>query len=289
MRFLGPIALSLIVGAAGCTAAPEDDGVAMGPLSGSFGVIQIERGGTPGLSELSGRRAVLNAFFARYRGMEGEHALELLGVARPGPQTDECEIVGGPPVTWPDSQAAVELLDAGRLEVRVAGSRAELRSRTFPELGTLVAGSFYAEDADLAEARADVDEYRVVATGGGRMEAFEAVLVGPPAPSGVVIDGFLASERPVVDRDRTLELLWDAGDPRDRLDIQLLAGGQILECIVRDTGVVRIPDHLVAELEPDDDARLILKRVRVQGFDAPGLDVAWADVTATSTVAFQVR
>lgn len=283
MRCLGPMALALVVGVAACTTADEDPSVAMGALTGSFGVVQIERPGERELEELSGRRAVLNAVFARYAGLEGDEALELLGLGRMGPTLGECEIAGGSAELAPGPDAAVELLDVGRLQVRVADSRAELRPRTFPELGTLVAGAFYAEDAALAPTRADVDEYRLLASGGAAVDAFEAVVVGPAAPAAVTVDGFPAADLPAVARDAGLEVRWDAGDPRDHLSIQVLAGGQILECLARDEGDVRVDADLVSQLEADDDARLVLRRVRAQGFDAPGLDVAWADVASTVT------
>jgi hypothetical protein len=289
MRWIGRIAIAAMLAGLGCTAGPEGSGAAMGPAAGSFGVLQIERSALDDMPELSGRRAVLNAVFARYRGMTGEDALELLGVARPGPDLDDCAIVGSPPVLWPGADAAVELMDVGALEVTVAGSRAELRARTFPELGTLVAGAFYAEHAELAQARADQDEYRVAARGSLRSAPFEVVLVAPPGPAEVVVDSLSDVEVPVARRDRDLELLWDAGDPRDRLDVQLLAGGQVLECAVRDDGFARLPADLLGQLEADDDARLVLRRVRVQGFDAPGLDVAWADLTATRTIPLVVQ
>jgi hypothetical protein len=283
MRFQGPMAFALMVGAAACTTTADEESVAMGALSGSFGVVQIDRGTHPDLAELTSQRAVLNAVFARYAGLEGEEALELLGLGRSGPAWGECALRGSPPVLRPGVDAAVELLDVGRLEVRVAGSRAELRARTFPELGTLVAGAFYAEDAQLAETRADVDEYHLLASGTAAIERFEAVLVGPPAPAEVTVDGQPLVERPAVVRTGGLELLWDAGDPRDRIEVQLVAGGLVLECVARDHGHLAVDADAVAQLDADDDARLTLRRVRAQPFDAPGLDVAWADVTATAT------
>ncbi|MFW6050567.1 MAG: hypothetical protein ACODAU_05305 [Myxococcota bacterium] len=289
MRCVAAIALATLLALPACTSGGDDGGAASLDSTGSFGALQMERGANSELPELADGKAVLNAVFARYSGLEAEDALELLGVGRAGPETDDCALVGGQAPVYPQPDAIVELLDVGDLHVGVAGSRTRLSARMFPELGSLVAGAFYAGHAELAEARADVDEYQVLATGGAEVAPFEVVAVAPPAPSGVVVDGFVPPEEPVVGRDRDLEILWDAGDPRDRLDVTLAAGSTAIECAARDDGMITVPADLVAQLDADADARLVLRRVRVQPFDAPGLDVAWADLVATRTIPLRVR
>lgn len=280
--------LALLVALPACTAGGEGATSASLASTGSFGVVRIERPGSAELPELSARRAVINAVFARYRGIEGQDALALLGVGREGPETDSCALVAGGGV-YPDQDAQVSLLDVGPLDVRVAGDHLRLTARTFPELGSLVSGVFYAEDAALPQVRADVDEYRVVAGGGDRVAPFEVVGVAPAAPGGLVIGGFGADESPQVSRDRSLEVVWEAGDPHDRVELQLAAGTQVLECAARDDGVLRVPADLMGQLDADPEARLLLRRVRVQPFDAPGIDVAWADLVSTRTIDVRVR
>lgn len=256
--------------------------------TGSVGVVQIERTGSAAQADAPEQRAELNAVFARYRGLEGQDALELLGVGRAGPETDSCALVSPPPVQ-PDPDAVVELLDVGTLEVRVGDSRAHVAPRMFPELGALVAGSFYAKDAELIEARPDRDPYRVVATGSEAVEPFEVEVVAPAGPEGVSIGGFAPDERPILSRDDELVIVWDAGDPRDRLDLTLAAGSTVIECVARDDGMLQVPPDVLAELDADADARLVMRRVRVQPFDAPGLEAAWADLITTRTVPVSVR
>jgi hypothetical protein len=150
---------------------------------------------------------------------------------------------------------------------------------------------FYAESTELPVAIPDHDEYRIRAEGSDAVAPFSVVAVAPPVPAGLAVDGqpLDGLALPLVERDRELEMLWDAGDPRDRVELQLTAGGQLLECSARDDGAFRIPAHLLAELDADPEARLVVRRVRAQPFDAPGVDVAWVDVVSTRTGALRVR
>lgn len=286
MRFSAIFALAASMALSACTSGGDGSASAAASLAstGSFGVVQVERQGSKGMPELSEPRAVLNAVFARYSGLEGQDALQLLGVAQRGPETDECALLGAKDPLYPGPDAQVELLDVGKIDVRVAGSDAQLTPRMFPELGSLVSGVFYAEDAELAQTRADVDEYHIVASGGARVAPFEVVGVGPPAPAGVVVGGFSAKDKPTVVRSRALEIVWDPGDPRDRIDLQLASGSQAIACVAHDDGLLQVPADLMAQLDPDTTARLVMKRVRVQPFDAPGIDVAWADLISTRTI-----
>ncbi|MFW5924758.1 MAG: hypothetical protein ACOCV4_01255 [Myxococcota bacterium] len=282
------LALATALGVTACSSGGDDVRGASLASTGSVGVVQIERSGTAARADSSEHRAELNAVFARYRGLEGQDALELLGVGRAGPETDSCALVSPPPVQ-PDADAIVELLDVGTLEVRVGDSRAHVAPRVFPELGALVAGSFYAKDAELVEARADRDTYRVVATGGEEVEPFEVEVVAPAAPDEVSIGGFAPDERPVLGRDDEIVVVWDAGDPGDRIDLTLAAGSTVIECVARDDGMLQIPADVLSEIDTDPDARLVMRRVRVQPFDAPGLEAAWADLISTRTIAVDVR
>jgi hypothetical protein len=183
----------------------------------------------------------------------------------------------------------VDLLDAGRLEVQVEGDEAPLSARTFPELGSFVAGVFYAEDVQLPRAEPEEDEYRIVASGSEQVPAFDVVVVAPSAPSGVMVDGTRADGSATLPRNRAASLTWNAGDPRDRIDIRLTAGGKLLECTVRDDGSFRMGRDVLSELDADEQARLMLRRVRAQRFDVPGINVARADVATKRSFTVQVQ
>ena len=286
-----PLAIAvLLVAGLGCTAADADDAAStsMASRSGSMGILELERGAgdTPWVSS---PRAVLSGVFARYEGIEGDEVLRLLGVGRGAPSLDGCALVGQDPDALPEPSAAVDLLDAGHIDVSVAGSEAQLTARTFPELGSLVAGTFYAEDAELAVATADVDEYRFVSSGSADLPAFDVSLVAPPALADLTVAGTPAADEPVLARGEPVVVAWESNDPRDRVDIRLASGAQVLECVARDDGLFRLPEALVSELDADEDARLVIRRVRTTRFDVAGLDTAWVDLAATETVVVAVR
>lgn len=276
---------------AGCGATTEEsrpndaDG-----LPGSFGVLELERPSREDDPYLSGSRAVLGAVFARYRGLDRAQVLDLLGVERPKPPVEGCALVGTPETVFPHSGAAVELLDVGTVEVELGGSSERLYARTFPELGTLVSGVFYAEDTELPTAHADRDTYRIRAEGSAEMAGFEIVLAAPPAPVDVQIGDRAVGEGPLeIARTGSVSLGWAPGQAGDRVEIQLAAGAHVIECVARDDGSFAIPFELLAHLDADEDARLVLRRVATQAFDVPDVESAWAEVKATRTVPVTVR
>ena len=278
-------ALAVALGAA-CTAAGgvDDAGAAaMEARVGSFGVVRIDRDSE---AELSGARAVLGAAFAQYRGLDGRDVLALLGSH--SAEIETCRVQGMEEGAFATPDAEVELIDAGELEVRVAGTRTELFARTFPDLAGMVGGVFYAEDATLAPARADVDEY-VVAASGRELPSFEVVAVAPPGLTEVLVDGAAAEDGVSIERGFDVTFEWDAGDPRDRVEIEIAAAGQVVECAARDDGSFRLDGQTLAWLGADEEARVVVSRVRTQPFDVAGLDAAWVSVASSRTLRAAVR
>lgn len=282
------LALTLALAVGACTAAggADDAGAAaMAARSGSFGVIRIERESEFD-PEVSAPGAVLSAAFARYRGVDGRAVLALLGGRAADVET--CRLADGEDVAFAAPGAAVDLIDVGDVEVRVAGTRTRMLARTFPDLAGVVGGVFYAEDATLGAARADVDEYTVAAEGGA-LPGFAVVAVAPPGFEEVLVDGVPAGEVEAIERAAGIDLAWDAGDPRDRVEIELAAAGQVLECVARDDGAFRIGAEALAWLGGDDAGRLVVQRVRTQPFDTAGLDAAWVSVASSRTVHLPVH
>ena len=70
---------------------------------------------------------------------------------------------------------------------------------------------------------------------------------------------------------------------------RFIAGGATLSCLARDEGSFRVSRASLESLSADPDARLSVRRVRLASFDAPGIDVAYARVAATRTVALTLR
>jgi hypothetical protein len=278
-------ALAFLVG---CSTVDPDSGVETGALTGSVGVLHVERSGLDGNG-----RTVLRAAFARYQGIEGDAVLRLLG-SRSAAELGSCELVDPSGATFaPD--ADVELLDVGGLYVSMADAEARLSPRTFPDLASVLAGVFYAGDAALPMARPEIDEYRFEAEGGDEVGAFDVVVPAPAEPSGLtllgadgtsaVLDGRLTE----VARSGSLTLQWDSEDPRDLFELELSSGDRTLACLSRDEGSFRIAGEDIAMLQADPEARLLVRRVRISPFDAPGIDAAFARVAAAISIPVALR
>lgn len=284
--------LSLIGGALGCTGG---DGIDAGSsaevagLSGSLGVISIERGVDELTPELISPGGEIGAAFARYRGVEGSAVLELLGRVRAAADLDTCAQLETDSVGIADPLAEVDLLDAGALSMAVAGDEVTIGARTFPELGSLVSGMFYAEDSPLPLSRADIDEYRITASGGPELPSFEVVAVGPPGVTDWTLDRVADSESMVLRRGQETNVSWSAGDLRDRIELDIMAGATAITCVMRDDGFFRLPADVTTMLEADPDARMVVRRTRAQAFDASGIDVAWVSLSTTTDLGLAVE
>lgn len=298
--------LLLALAFAGCSSVEPSPGMETGALSGSIGVLHVERAEIA--AEADGH-TTLQAAFARYEGIDGDSVLRLLGSHDAAP-LGTCAIVD-PAAALPSpelgtDEADVELVDVGALHVGllrtgVADTEARLTPRTFPDLASVLAGVFYAGDANLPapsageEVDGEVDEYRFRADGSADVGAFEVIVPAPAAPGGVALlgadgtyahlDGRLAEIAP----SDQLTLLWDGEDPRDFVEIELSTAGQTLACLARDEGSFRIPAADMAMLLEDAAARLTVRRVRLSPFDAAGMDVAFARVTAARSFPLSVR
>lgn len=291
MRALFAVAIAALA-ITGCSTA-EPASVETGALSGSVGVLHVERSAIDERSIEENGRTVLRAAFARYEGIDGDAVLGLLGSGSAA-ELDTCTLVDPAAGIYADG-ADVELLDVGGLNVAVAETETRLSPRTFPDLASVLAGVFYAGDAALAMPEAEVDEYRFVAEGGVEVGAFEAVVPAPAQLEGVRLvgaDGTFAgldAVRAEITRAGALTLQWDAEDPRDLVELELSSGMQTLSCLTHDEGSFRILAEDVAELDADPDARLLVRRVRISPFDASGIDVAFARIAASRSFPLAVH
>lgn len=290
MRSLALLAIATVL-VTGCSTA-EPASVETGALSGSVGVLHVERSAIDGTG-----RTTLRAAFARYQGIDGDSVLRLLGSGSAA-ELGSCALVD--PVDTlgtehADVELLVELLDVGALHVAVADTEARLSPRTFPDLASVLAGVFYAGDAALAMPEPEVDEYRFLAEGGVEVGAFEVIVPAPAAVAGLELvgaDGTFAGldgRLTEITRAGALTLQWDGDDPRDLVEIELASGAQTLTCVAHDEGSFRIAAEDVALLDASADARLLVRRVRVSPFDAAGIDLAFARVAAVRSFPLAVR
>lgn len=275
----------------GCSSVEPAPGVETGALTGSVGVLHVER---TRVDEYEGR-TVLRAAFARYRGMEGDSVLRLLGTGASA-ELGRCTVSDpAGELGVADLGADVELVDVGALEVGVADTEARLAPRTFPDLASVMAGVFYAGDPELAMPEPELDEYRFVAEGSPEVGGFDVVVPAPSAPSGVAVMGAdgtsatLDGHLTEVTTTDALTFLWDGDDPRDFVELELTSLGQTLTCLARDEGAFQVEAADLAALGPDPEARLTVRRVRVSPFDADGMDVAFARVAASRDYSLSIR
>jgi hypothetical protein len=292
VRF-GLVLIATALFGAGCTSPAEDLGAAaLDSRAGSLGILQVERLG--GAADgLEAPPAQLGAAFARYQGLSGDAVVRLLG-GRPVTAMDACSASGGELDALASTDASVELLDVGVIDVRVGESEARLVPRTFPELARVAAGFFYAGDAQLGAVRADVDAYTFRAEGSAELPSFEVAVPVPADLLDVRLDGALLAALPgepsaLIHRDRELDVSWEGLDPRDQVELEFVSEGATVVCRARDDGSFRVPAAALAPLTRDEGARLVLRRVRVQPFDAAGVDVAYVRLASTRVFDAVVR
>ncbi len=219
MRSLAHVFIAILA-LTGCSTV-EPTGVETGELSGSIGVLHVERSvGERSVGERSvdgSGRTVLRAAFARYQGIDGDSVVRLLGSGSAA-DLGTCALVDPVDGLGADN-ADVELLDVGALHVAVADTEARLSPRTFPDLASVLAGVFYAGDAALAMPEPEVDEYELVAEGGVEVGAFEVIVPAPAAVGGVELVGAdgtsarLDGSLTEITRSGALTVLWDESTP----------------------------------------------------------------------------
>lgn len=261
-------------------------GVATEGLTGSIGVLHIERAEEDG--------AELHAAFARYHGIDGESVLTLLGTSEPAALGQCVELTETP--TLDLTHADVELLDVGTMRVGIADTEAELTARTFPDVASVLAGVFYAGDTTVAAPRPELDEYRFSADGGAEVGGFEVWVTAPAYPTGVRLraeDGTGAAlSGHVTELEGStgdLTLSWDAGDPEDVIELELVSGGLTLVCASADEGSFELGQEWLSRVPADEAARLSVRRVRSVPFEVSGMDVAYARVAAARGYALAIR
>lgn len=266
--------------AVGCTTAdPDDAGVELTGKS-SLALMQLER-------HLDGEadvRLTAGAKIAQYRGIEGEGLLRLLGADARDLET--CGTTLGAEELSVGPQAHVELLSVGDVTLRVGGARHQLGPRLFPALATTAAGWFYAGALDAAELEGE--EYELSAPGERGIGRFAVTIPAPAEVQGLLgID--LSGDGPLL-RDHDLELTWEPeGHEGERVEIEIYSGGAMLACALRDDGQFVIPAPRVRGLDADENASLVVRRVRFVPVDMAGVDVAYARVATTRFYPLRVR
>lgn len=268
---------------AACNGQPEDSaGTPADSRTGSLGILAVERE-----AQGSSAPAALGAAFARYQGVDGETVARLLGASE-GVAPESCSLRTNDTDALVASDANVELLDVGTIAVRTGATETRLPPRAFPELARVAGGFFYADDAVLAPASTEGGEYVFRTEGSASVAPFEVVAPGPPDPADVRID-WLAPGDSTIARDRGADVTWTPSDARDDIEVELQTVSGTLACRAHDDGEFHVAPASLAQLSPDGDARLVVRRVRTTPFDAPGIDDALVRIAATRRFVIALR
>lgn len=270
----------------GCSSAvPEDAGVVAPSGVGSLALVRVERQAeSPDVPA----RITSSVKVARYRGLDGERLLRLLGAE--GRELDTCAAVGGLDELPLPSSAQVELLSVGSIALHLGnqGAPAHLLSpRLFPALATTAGGFFYADafDGDLEEG----PEVSVSAAGEHGIGRFELSLAMPDQVAALELDS-VAPEGPLtLARNRSVELGWEPAAQSGYVELELYAGGSVLSCTLRDDGHFAVPQERLEAMDSDDNAVLVLRRVHVAPVNVQGVASAYAHLSSARAIAAHVR
>lgn len=270
----------------GCTTTDsEDAGQELAASShGSLALISIERNADPG-SELP--RVSAGAKVARFRGIDGEGLLKLLG-AEPR-DLETCSSGAALDDRSVSASAQVDLLSVGPIALRFGEGQHQLPPRLFPALATTAAGWFYAGAMELAAPAADSEDFALSAPGAQGLGRFELSGASPAQVRGLAAAGAALEGGATLPRDADAELTWEAEGVGDRIEIEIFAGSGTLSCAARDDGHFSLPRARLKVLEADDNATLIIRRVRVLPLDMAGIDSAYARVSTARTLPVQIR
>lgn len=266
----------------------EDAGVTLESRVGSVALLHLERFSE---AEALQPRLVAAAKVARYRAMDTDALLRLLGAdAR---DLDSCSVSAGFGELDLGPDANVELLSVGDISLRGGGIDTSFTPRLFPALATTASGWFYAGEAsgeaELAAPRLEFDEYALSAPGETGVGAFEVTTAAPGPVLGLGLSGIAFDQPAMLSRKGPMELTWEAEDTGDRVELEIYTGASSLACTARDDGHFVLNDAQLRALDADENASLLVRRVRVVPVDMQGIASAYVRIATTRTLPLQVR
>jgi hypothetical protein len=270
----------------GCTTPDSEDAgqELAGANQGTLALISIERNADPG-AELP--RVSAGAKVARYRGIDGAGLLKLLG-AEPR-DLETCSGGGALEERSVGATAQVDLLSVGPISLRFAEGQHQLPPRLFPALATTAAGFFYAGSVELPAPSVDNEEFALSAPGAHGLGKFELSGASPTEVHGLSMAGAALERGASLPREADAELTWEAEGQGDRIEIEIFAGSGTLACAARDDGHFSLPRARLKAMDADDNATLIVRRVRVLPVDMAGIDTAYARVSTARTLPLQIK
>lgn len=240
----------------------------------------------------------------RYRGVDLDSAQVLAGARdrERGPLgcaviDDEGQLEDALATSPPD--AAVQMLDAGDVLVRVAGQTVKMSPRYVPDIVPFVSGVIYdgemSADIELAasdgrdDARSEAPTEALIAGfGGQQVGRFVTAAEVPSVPRFLSIGG-AAPASATVDAGAEMAVTWQT-DETTRGTVTLTVSretGPAIRCRVADNGKFTIPAAAlgrVIDVAREESLALSVDRSRRSPFSAPGLDAAEVEVTVRDVV-----
>jgi hypothetical protein len=234
----------------------------------------------------------------RYRGVDLDGAQVLAGASdreraplgRCTIRDDEAQLEDALATAPPD--AAVQMLDAGDLLVRVAGQTVKMSPRFVPDIVPFVSGVVYDGETSASDTFVDLDlssrDAAVVAFGGQQIGGFVTAAEVPAMPRFLSVSGRAAEGSLALDTAADLPLTWAAGDAHGTITLTVARDtGPTLRCRVQDVGHFTIPASALAGVS--DSARgenvgLTIERSRRSSFSVQGIDSGEIEVTARDAV-----
>ena len=265
--------------ATACTGGPELEGDSSGHLAGRIAMLTLERCFEIAANPRPTCSESVQAAFADYQGMDADSVAHLLGAELPG-SAQGCSVVSERVAAIPRTQPGIDLLDLGHLQLQRGPLSDELWPRTFPEVGGVAAGVFYAGDLTPVS---EPSYYAFVADGSADAAGFRVSVQAPADVAALTLDGQPARMVQQTSRDQSLQLRWQRGAPRDVVEVELRAAAGRLVCTQRDAGHLELPSAMLQALPPASTARLTIRRLRIQSFDAPGFDLAYVKLASALT------
>lgn len=288
---------AILAGLAGCghdrpdTVTTVEELMSLSARPRAIGVVQLVHTEGHRLRGASSRLLV-NAAFVRTDGLDRTAVARVLGLPDIPDATEfesaQCTVTTTSVATAMEEAGgapAIELLDAGDLELRAGPETVAVPSQYFPDVVSSIAGVTY--EATIRSRRALPTESgqpqraTISAAGSVDVGAFD-VSVPVPGRLRVVEVGGRAVRHGVVLAELTgdLGLTWEppSGDS-DLLVVELARQGfgsvSTVRCLATDSGSFVVPGDMLARLPSagrDTTDRLSVRRIMLQPFDAPGLD-----------------
>jgi hypothetical protein len=178
--------------------------------------------------------------------------------------------------------AAVQMLDAGEVTVRVAGLTLRLSPHYVSEVHPFVSGVLYEaespSDDGVAGELAAQDEALVSAFGGDDVGRFDTQAEVPALPRVTLV-------RTVAGGD--LEVRWSVATVGAELNLVLRAGTGEVRCRANDIGAFVIPRSAFSTLNMTEGMLVSVERSSRTPLSAPGLDAGEVVVTVRDLVAVE--